>query len=575
MNTDKKMDQALGIRDKGSATYGAGNEQVSIQQGLSSRAERGICNGVWSAEQKCRFLAAMALRAIPAPRNDRPTGGQGTRRGERTHAASSLTPNPQPLTPGPFFHLCLFVFICGCILLLPGCTRDTREQVDLLVSGGTLVTMDAAGRIVEDGALAVRGDTIMAIGTRSDLEHRFRAERTIHAQGRIILPGLINAHTHAPMTLLRGVADDLALQEWLEKYIFPAEARNVTPDFVTWGTRLALLEMMRGGVTTYVDMYYFEDHIARATKEAGMRGVLGETILDFPVPSYKTTAEGLALTEQFLKKWQGDVLIRAAVAPHSIYTASEQSLRESFALARKYNAPVLIHLAETKRELDDSRSKHRLSPVAYLDKLGLLGPDVIAAHCVWVDGADIAALVRNGVGCVHNPSSNMKLASGTAPVLEMLAAGMRLGLGTDGPAGSNNDLNLMEEMDLAAKLQKVTRMDPRALTAKQALEMATIGGARAIHMEKEIGSLEEGKKADFILLRKDKPHAVPLFDLYSQIVYALKASDVETMVVAGVVVMRDRHAVTLHEAEILAKAREYGGRVKASLARPQPPSTPR
>ncbi len=429
--------------------------------------------------------------------------------------------------------------------------------------------MDAQRRILEDGAVAVRGDTIVAVGPRAKLEARFLAAQRLEARGKLILPGLINAHNHAPMTLLRGLADDLALQDWLEKYIFPAEARNVTEEFVTWGTRLAALEMIRGGTTTYADMYYFEDAIARETQAAGMRGVLGETILDFPAPDNKTLAQALAYTENFLKRWKGDPLIRAAVAPHSAYTCSERTLKEAAALARRYGAPILIHLAETKREVEESRSKHGLSPPQYLEKVGLLGPDVLAAHCVWVDAADMALLAARQVGCVHNPSSNMMLASGVAPVIELRAAGVRLGLGTDGPAGSNNDLDMMEEMDLAAKLQKVTRMDPRALGAEQALELATIGGARALHMEAEIGSLEAGKKADLIVLGLGAPHAVPLYQVYSQIVYALKASDVETVVIAGRTVMEERRMLTLAEAEVLAKAREYGARVKRSLAAPQ------
>lgn len=439
----------------------------------------------------------------------------------------------------------------------------------MLVAGGTVVTMDGSRRVLEDGAVAIRGDTIQEVGWREDLDAKYRPALRVEARGKLILPGLINGHTHAPMTLLRGLADDLALQEWLERYIFPAEARNVTEEFALWGTRLAALEMIRGGVTTYADMYYFEDAVARATEQAGLRGVLGETILDFPAPDNKTVEQALAYTEQFLKRWQGHALIRPAVAPHAVYTNSEKTLREAFALARRHNAPILIHLSETKREVDEARAKWKLSPVGYLAKLGLLGADVVAAHCVWVDADDIGLLAKAGTGCVHNPSSNMKLASGAAPVAEMLAAGVRLGLGTDGPAGSNNDLNLMEEMDLAAKLQKVTRLDPRVVTAEQALAMATIGGAQALHLEKEIGSLEAGKKADLILLRADAAHAVPSFNVYSQIVYALKASDVETAVIAGRVVMRDRRVLTLDEEQVLARAREWAARVRASLvARP-------
>lgn len=449
--------------------------------------------------------------------------------------------------------------------MAPVAAQAKRERADLFVAGGTVVTMDGERRVIEDGAVAVRGDTILEVGPRAEMEAKYSARRRINAAGRIVLPGLINGHGHAPMTLLRGIADDLALQEWLEKYIFPAEAKNVNEEFVAVGTRLALAEMIRSGTTTYVDMYYFEEVIARETKAAGMRGMLGETVIDFPAPDNKTVATALEYTEAFLKKWQGDALIRAAIAPHSAFLVSEEALKDAAALARKYEAPILIHLSETKRENEEVQAKRGATPTAYLERIGFLGADVLAAHCVWVDANDRAILKRRDVGCVHNPSSNMKLASGTAPVVEMLQEGMRLGIGTDGPAGSNNDLNLMEEMDLAAKLQKVTRMDPRALTAEQAVEMATIGGARASHWEKEIGSLEAGKKADLILLRTDAPHAVPLYGVYSQIVYALKGSDVETVIIGGRIVMRDRKLLTLDEARVLADARRLAEKVKASL----------
>ena len=470
-----------------------------------------------------------------------------------------LAPRPSPLAP----VLRISAFICVFALLVGAQAR--KERVDLLVTGGTVVTMDAERRILADGAVAVRGDAIVAVGPRAEIEAKYSSRRRIHAAGRIVLPGLVNGHGHAPMTLLRGVADDLALQEWLEKYIFPAEAKNVNEEFVAVGTRLALAEMIRSGTTAYADMYYFEDVIARETKAAGVRGMLGETILEFPAPDNKTVAAALEYTEAYLKRWQGDAHIRAAIAPHAVFTNSENSLRASAALARKYNAPILIHLSETKRENDETIAKYGVTPTAFLERLGFLGPDVLAAHCVWVDAADRAILKRRDVGCVHNPSSNMKLASGAAPVIEMLGEGMRLGIGTDGPAGSNNDLNLMEEMDLAAKLVKVTRMDPRALSAEQAVEMATIGGARALHWEREIGSLEAGKKADLILLLTDAPHAVPLYGVYSQIVYALKASDVETVVIGGRVVMRDHRLLTLNEAQVLADARRLAEKVKASL----------
>jgi 5-methylthioadenosine/S-adenosylhomocysteine deaminase len=439
--------------------------------------------------------------------------------------------------------------------------------IDLLITNATIVTMDNERRIFANGQIAVRGDTIFALGAGPLFPKGVQAKQTMDAKGALVLPGFINGHTHVPMTLLRGLHDDVTLDDWLRKYIFPAEAKNVTEDFVRWGTRLAAAEQIRSGVTTFADMYYFEDAVAEETKAAGMRGVLGETFLDFPAPDNKTNTAMLEYAEKFLKRWQGDPLIHAAAAPHSIYTCSQKTLQDSAALARKYHAPILIHLAEMRKELDDSLQQNGLTPVQYVDKIGVLGPDVVAAHCIFVDEKDRQILADRQVGCVHNPSSNMMLASGVAPVIEERAAGIAVGLGTDGPAGSNNDLDLMEEMDLAAKLQKITKMDPRALGAKAVVEMATTEGAKALHMEEQIGSLEIGKKADIILISLEEPNAVPMYDIYAQLAYALKGSDVQTVVIGGRVVMRDRKLLTLNEPEILAKAREYGKKVEASLNR--------
>ncbi len=447
-------------------------------------------------------------------------------------------------------------------------SQTQKETADLLVTGGTVVTMDASRTILDDGAVAVKGDTIVAVGPLTELEGKYAAAQTIDATGTLVLPGFINGHTHVPMTLFRGLHDDVTLNDWLYKYIFPAEAKNVNEEFVRWGTRLAAAEQIRGGVTTFADMYYFEDAVAEETKAAGMRGVLGETFIDFPAPDNKTEAEMLAYTERFLKKWQGDPLIHAAVAPHSIYTCSQKTLQDAAALARKYHAPILIHTAEMKKEWEDSMKNNGMSPVQYLDKIGLLGPDVVSAHCIFVDAADRKTLAQKQVGCVHNPSSNMMIASGVAPVTEMRAAGIPVGLGTDGPAGSNNDLDLMEEIDLAAKLAKITRMDPLALNAKAVVEMATIDGARALHLEKEIGSLEPGKKADIILIGLDEPNAVPMYDIYAQLAYALKGSDVQTVVIGGHIVMRDKKLLTVNEEEAMAKARQYRKSIAMSLGMP-------
>src|SRR5437899_1525728 len=444
-------------------------------------------------------------------------------------------------------------------------SQPPQNRADLIITGGTVITMDGARTIYDDGAVVVRGDKIVAVGPRAEVEAKYASSQTIDARGKLVLPGFINGHTHVPMTLFRGLHDDVTLNDWLYKYIFPAEAKNVNEEFVRWGTRLAAAEQIRSGVTTFADMYYFEDAVAEETKAAGMRGVLGETFIDFPAPDNKSNAEMLAYTGKFLKKWQGDAWIHAAAAPHSIYTCSQQTLQDAAALSRKYGAPILIHAAEMKKELDDSRLQNGTTPVQYMEKIRLLGPDVIAAHCIFVDEADRKLLAERGVGCVHNPSSNMMIASGVAPVPEMRAAGIAVGLGTDGPAGSNNDLELMEEIDLAAKLAKISKMDPLALNARSVVEMATIDGARALHMAKEVGSLEAGKKADVILISLNKPNAVPMYEIYAQIAYSLKGNDVATVIIGGKIVMQSHLLLTVDERKVLEKAREYGRSVKRSL----------
>jgi 5-methylthioadenosine/S-adenosylhomocysteine deaminase len=425
--------------------------------------------------------------------------------------------------------------------------------------------MDAGRRVLENAAVAVRGNRIAAVGPRADIDRAYTPKQRLDRSNSVLLPGLINTHTHAPMSLLRGIADDLRLQEWLEKYIFPAEARNVSRDFVLWGTRLACLEMLLSGTTTYADMYYFEDAVAEATREAGMRGVLGETIIGFPVPDAKTPEAALAFAEKFIQRFRNDPLIVPAVAPHALYTNSEATLRASRALANKYGVPLLIHLSETRTENEDIQARYGASPTAVLDRWGVFGGRTLAAHGVWLDDGDLDILKARGVGLAHCPSSNMKLASGVARVAKWLTLDLAAGLGPDGPAGSNNDFNLFEEMDLAAKLQKVTTGNPQALTAMQALEMATIRGARALGMETEIGSLEPGKRADVISVRLSQPHAEPLYGVVSQLVYALKGSDVGDAMVNGRLVVRGRQALTLDRAAVLAKAREYAAKVKASL----------
>ncbi|MDT5269096.1 MAG: 5-methylthioadenosine/S-adenosylhomocysteine deaminase [Acidobacteriota bacterium] len=425
--------------------------------------------------------------------------------------------------------------------------------------------MDAGRRVIEDGAVAVAGGRIVAVGKRADLLRGYTAREVIDARGGAIIPGLINGHTHVPMSLFRGIADDLDLQEWLTKYIFPAEAKNVTEEFVRAGTQLGLAEMIRGGTTTYCDMYYFEDAVAEETERAGVRGLLGETVIDFPVPDNKTWPAAMAYTERFVARWKGNKLITAAIAPHAPYTVSEAHLREVRAFSDRTGAPVVTHVAETRKEVEDITRDHGASPVEYLARIGFLGPRDVFAHTVHLTEGEISLLKQNGVGSVHNPQSNMKLASGVAPVPQMLKAGVAVGLGTDG-AASNNDLDMWEEMDTAAKLHKLSSGDPKVITAEEALTLATIGGARALHMDSDIGSLEEGKRADLVVVDLDSLHQTPRYNLYSHLVYATKASDVRTVVIEGRVVMRERRLLTLNEALIKQKARTIRERITRSLA---------
>ncbi len=437
--------------------------------------------------------------------------------------------------------------------------------VDSIWTARYVVTMDPARRVIENGAVAIAGDHIVEAGPRAEIDGKYTAAHRLERPDAILAPGLINTHTHAAMSLFRGIADDVNLQEWLEKFIFPAEAKNVDREFVRWGTRLAVLEMALSGTTTYTDMYYFEETVAEETKAAGLRGMLGQTIIGFPAPDYKTPQAALTGTEAFLKAYANDPLIVPAVAPHSIYTNSDQTLVACRRLADQYQKPLVIHLSETKKENDDALAERKKTPTATLDALGVLNGWTVAAHGVWLDDADLAMLRSHGTGLAHCPSSNMMLSSGVAPVVKILNLGIPMGLGTDGVAGSNNDHNMMEEMDLAAKLQKVSTNDPRSLPAKEAFAMATILGAKALRMDSLIGSIEAGKRADLITIRIDEPHAVPMYDVYTQLVYALKGSDISDVMVNGKVIVRDRRMLTLDEAEVLAKAEEYRQKVAESL----------
>jgi 5-methylthioadenosine/S-adenosylhomocysteine deaminase len=439
--------------------------------------------------------------------------------------------------------------------------------VDSIWTARYVVTMDAQRRVIENGAIAVTGDHIVAVGTRAQIDRDYQAAQRIDRPDAILAPGLINTHTHAAMSIFRGIADDMKLQDWLDKFIFPAEARNVDREFVRWGTRLAAIEMALSGTTTYTDMYYFEETVAEATKEVGLRGVLGQTVIGFPAPDYKTPSETLAGTEKFFEAYANDPLIVPAIAPHAIYTVPDEVLKSCRQIANRYKKPLVIHLSETKHENEEALAKRGKTPTAALESLDVLNGWTVAAHGIWLDDADMKILKARNTGLAHCPSSNMMLASGVAPVVKMLALGIPVGLGTDGVAGSNNDHDMMEEMDLAAKLQKVTNLDPTAMTAETAFAMATIVGARALRLDAMIGSIETGKRADVILIRLNQPHAVPMYHVYAQLVYALKASDVSDVMVNGRVIVRDKKIMSIDPGPVMAKAAEYQERVKKSLAK--------
>lgn len=451
----------------------------------------------------------------------------------------------------------LVLLLC---LLVPSAVA-APEPVDLLIRGGAVVTMDAAGTLYEEGWVALRDGRIVALGPGAP---NLPAREVLDAGGQAVLPGLVNAHTHVPMTLFRGIADDKELDDWLHNYIFPAEARNVTADFVTAGSRVAMAEMIRGGTTTFCDMYYFEDRVAEETDRAGLRGVLSQCVLDFPAPDNRTWDAALAEVGRFASRWKDHPRVTPAVGPHAPYTVSKEHLREAAALAERLDLPLVIHLAEAPSETAYTLKQYHARPVPFLESLGFLSSRVIGAHLVQVNPDEIEILRRHDVGVAHCPQSNMKLASGVAPVPGMLRAGLRLGVGTDGPA-SNNDLDVWEEMDTSARLHKVFTDDPTVVSAREALTMGTLGGARALHMEDAIGSLEPGKRADVILVDLQAAHLVPRYDLYSHLVYAAKASDVTHTIVDGRVLMRDRRVLTVDLEAARRDARRFREQVSRSL----------
>jgi 5-methylthioadenosine/S-adenosylhomocysteine deaminase len=438
------------------------------------------------------------------------------------------------------------------------------REVDTLILGGTVLCLDDEMTQIEDGGLAIVGDAIVAVGPASQLRQQFTSQQIINGEKALIMPGLVNSHTHAAMTCFRGIADDMHLMDWLNNYIFPAEARNVDPELVYWGSLLACAEMIRSGTTSFCDMYIFEEETARAAHQAGMRCLLGEVLFDFPSPNYQTPEAGLAYTRGLLERWAGDPLIRIAVEPHALYTCSRPLLIEARKLADEYQAPLALHLLENKTEREQLRAQLGQGAVTYLQELGCLNERLIAFHCVAFDAEDIRIFSEHGCKVVYNPDSNMKLASGFAPVSRMLQADLCVGLGTDGCA-SNNSLDLFQEMDSAAKLEKVINDDPTLMPAPTVVAMATREGARVLGLEGITGCLTPGMKADIIMIDLNSPHLTPLYNPYSHLVYAANGADVKTVFINGKMVMEDRRLLTLNEEEIIARVNRIAERISKSL----------
>lgn len=441
------------------------------------------------------------------------------------------------------------------------------QKVDLILYGGVVLTMNEDFDAYPDGAVAIKGDIIVDVGTTEEITAAYEAAERFDCAGKILLPGLVNAHTHVPMTLLRGMADDLRLEVWLMGYVMPTEQRFVNENFCRLGTLLACAEMIRSGVTLFNDMYYFEHEVAQAAAEVGMRAVCGQTVLKFPSPDSDSWEKTLVMIEEFIQNWKGHPLIVPAVAPHAPYTCTDEILRKCADLAREHDVPLHIHIAETRFELERSLAEEEMSVLRRAEKVSLLDTKCICAHCVHIDSGEIKLAARKQIGIAHNPSSNLKLASGLAPVTEMLAEGCKVGIGTDGPA-SNNDLDMVQELHLASLIAKVEAGDPTALPARQALLMATRLGAAALHLDSITGSLSAGKRADLIVMDGSPLHSTPQFNydinsIYGRIVYSSKSSDVQHVMCNGRWLMRDRQLLTLDEAQVRAAAQALAEEIEA------------
>ena len=433
---------------------------------------------------------------------------------------------------------------------------------DLVIHNGTIVTVNRRFDIIPNGLLCIKGGTLERLDTLAANQSLPAAVETIDAGGGLIMPGLVNSHTHLPMTLFRGLADDLPLDSWLNEHIFPAEAAYIQPDSVRWGTLLACAEMLLSGTTTCCDGYFFEDQVAEAVDTSGMRAVLAQGVIDFPAPGVPDPKRNMDIPRAFVARWQhASALITPSVFCHSAYTCSGETLQKAKALSTDAGLRFQIHAAETQAEIRQIRQKYNTSPIDYLDRLGILDENTLLVHCVWVDEADIDRIANQRASISHNPESNAKLAAGIAPAPQILKAGIALGLGTDGCA-SNNNLDLFHEMDMAAKIHKAETYDPTAMDARTVVEMATIGGARAIGLDDQIGSLEKGKQADVIIIENRSPHLTPMYHPASHIVYAAKSADVQDVIVAGRVLVRNRQILSLDVERIMAEVRKIAAQIK-------------
>ena len=435
---------------------------------------------------------------------------------------------------------------------------------DLVIHNGTIVTANERFDIIPDGLLCIKTGTIESLDILATDQLPPPATETVDANGGIVLPGLVNSHTHLPMTLFRGLADDLPLDIWLNEHIFPAESTHLQPDNVRWGALLACAEMLLSGTTTCCDGYFFEDQVAEAVEASGLRAVLAQGVIDFPAPGVPDPKKNIKVSRAFISKWQrASALITPSVFCHSAYTCSGKTLKKAKALCTDAGLRFQIHAAETQIEIQQIRQKYSTTPIAYLDDLGILDADTLLVHCVWLTDDDIDIIAKRKANVAHNPESNAKLAAGIAPVPQLIKAGITLGLGTDGCA-SNNNLDVFHEMDMAAKIHKAKTYDPTTMDARTVVEMATIGGARAIGLDHQIGSLEVGKQADAIIIDHRSPHLTPMYHPASHIVYSAKGADVRDVIVAGRILVRNRQVLSLDVEKIMAEVHKIADQIKMS-----------